>query len=138
MVKDERVIEKYDRLASLGLALRATGQGLKVCMIQFLKRNSKCGEHLFTERTGVFGIFQFGTPPLPEGEKLRDLAKHKASLAMFLSIHIIDKVVKELKEGYEEDTPCAVVYKASWEDEKNLRSRLYDKTFSHGFRRAQR
>jgi cob(I)alamin adenosyltransferase len=54
--------------ASLGLALRATGQGLRVCMIQFLKRNLKCGEHLFVEKTGAFKILQFGTPPLPEGK----------------------------------------------------------------------
>jgi cob(I)alamin adenosyltransferase len=54
--------------ASLGLALRAAGHGLRVCMVQFLKRNPKCGEHLFAERTKAFEIFQFGAPPIPDGK----------------------------------------------------------------------
>jgi cob(I)alamin adenosyltransferase len=83
--------------ASLGLALRATGQGLKVCMIQFLKRNSKCGEHLFTEKTGVFEIFQFGTPPLPEGriyvpvKRKSEEAKEAACRAFCFAKEVIEK-----------------------------------------------
>jgi cob(I)alamin adenosyltransferase len=45
--------------AALGLALRATGQGLKVIFIQFLK-SQICGEHLFARQTGAFEIIQFG------------------------------------------------------------------------------
>jgi cob(I)alamin adenosyltransferase len=83
--------------ASLGLALRATGHGLRVCMIQFLKRNSKCGEHLFTEKTKVFEIFQFGTPPLPEGKiyvpvkRKSEESKEAARRALYLAKDIIEK-----------------------------------------------
>ncbi len=60
-----------------------------------------------------------GRTPVPEEEKLSKLASHKASMAIFLSVQDIDRVVEELKEGYgSDDVPIAVVYKASWEDEK--------------------
>ncbi|MBN1375583.1 MAG: cob(I)yrinic acid a,c-diamide adenosyltransferase [Dehalococcoidia bacterium] len=45
--------------AALGLALRASGQGLKVIFIQFLK-GQLCGEHLFAQKHGTFEIHQFG------------------------------------------------------------------------------
>ena len=52
-----------------------------------------------------------GRTPMPPKEKLRDLAKHNSTMIIFLS-------VGTLKEEYREDTPVAVVYKASWEDQK--------------------
>ncbi len=45
--------------AALGLALRATGQGMKVIVIQFLKGKPDCGEHIFTARYNAFEIVQF-------------------------------------------------------------------------------
>jgi precorrin-4/cobalt-precorrin-4 C11-methyltransferase len=59
-----------------------------------------------------------GRTPVPEEEALKDLAKHRASLCIFLSASMIDEVVEELKAGYDADTPVAVVYKATWPDEK--------------------
>ena len=59
-----------------------------------------------------------GRTPVPEKEKLSALAQHKATLCLFLSVQLIDKVVSELKEGYPEGTPVAVVQKASWPEEK--------------------
>ena len=47
--------------AALGLALRAVGQGMKVIIIQFIKGDCTCGEHLFTARYHPFGIVQLGT-----------------------------------------------------------------------------
>lgn len=68
-----------------------------------------------------------GRTPVPEGEDLESLAKHKASMAIFLSVQEIGRVVEQLVKGYgSEDTPVAVVYKASWEDEKAIIGTLKD------------
>ncbi|PLT33183.1 precorrin-4 C(11)-methyltransferase [Bacillus sp. V5-8f] len=115
-----------------------------------------------------------GRTPVPEYEKLRDLAKHNCTIALFLSATLTKKVVKELVDGgWSENTPVAVVYKASWPDQKivrttlsqldeamrvngirkqamilagwaldanihqkEYRSKLYDKSFTHGYRRG--
>ncbi|WP_141434056.1 precorrin-4 C(11)-methyltransferase [Bacillus sp. 03113] len=115
-----------------------------------------------------------GRTPVPEFEKLRDLAKHHCTIALFLSATLTKKVIKELLDaGWSKDTPVVVVYKATWPDQKivrttvenlddamrtngirkqamilagwaldanihdkNYRSKLYDKAFTHGFRRG--
>ncbi|WP_077210555.1 precorrin-4 C(11)-methyltransferase [Bacillus dakarensis] len=115
-----------------------------------------------------------GRTPVPEHEKLRDLAKHHCTVALFLSATLTKKVVKEfLDAGWSKETPVAVVYKATWPDQKILRttlehldeqmkvngmrkqamilagwaldenihkkdyrSKLYDKEFTHGFRKG--
>ncbi|WP_379969833.1 precorrin-4 C(11)-methyltransferase [Ectobacillus sp. sgz5001026] len=115
-----------------------------------------------------------GRTPVPEFEKLRDLAKHHCTIALFLSSTLTKKVMKEvLDAGWSKDTPVAVIYKASWPDQKvvrttvenmdeamrtngirkqamilmgwaldenihdkEYRSKLYDKEFTHGFRRG--
>lgn len=110
-----------------------------------------------------------GRTPVPPDERLSKLASHGATLCVFLSVAMIDEVVKELAEGgCQPDTPVAVVYRASWEDELVVKgtladiaakvkeagisrqamiivgralgedpgenSKLYDASFSHGFR----
>lgn len=116
-----------------------------------------------------------GRTPVPEREKLRDLAAHHCTVALFLSATLAKKVVKEfLEAGWSEQTPVAVVQRATWPDQKivrttlqNLdndlreagirmhamilagwaidptiterdehRSKLYDKTFTHGYRKG--
>jgi len=67
-----------------------------------------------------------GRTPVPEKEKLAQLARHGATMCIFLSVHAIDDVVAQLREGYAEDTPIAVVQKASWPDEKIVRGTLAD------------
>ncbi|MGB9840530.1 precorrin-4 C(11)-methyltransferase [Thermovenabulum sp.] len=59
-----------------------------------------------------------GKTPVPEREDLAQLSKIGASMAIFLSVKNIEDVVKKLRTGYREDTPVAVVYKATWEDQK--------------------
>ncbi|MCD8146521.1 MAG: precorrin-4 C(11)-methyltransferase [Clostridiales bacterium] len=60
-----------------------------------------------------------GRTPVPEGEKLRDLARHQATMVLFLSAGLLPKVQEELLAGgYPPDTPAAIVYKATWPDEK--------------------
>lgn len=115
-----------------------------------------------------------GRTPVPEMEKLKDLASHHCTIALFLSATLTKKIVKELQAaGWSDDTPIAVVQRATWPDqkivrttlinldedmrkngirkhamilagwaldpnihEKDYRSKLYDKTFTHGFRKA--
>lgn len=68
-----------------------------------------------------------GRTPVPEDEDLASLAKHNASMAIFLSIGSIGKVVDKLIEGYgRSDVPVAIVYKATWEDEKIIFGTLRD------------
>ena len=63
-----------------------------------------------------------GRTPVPEKESIRSLAAHNASMAIFLSAHLLETVSTELVEGgYAPDTPAVIVYKASWPDEKILR-----------------
>ncbi|MDR1874329.1 MAG: precorrin-4 C(11)-methyltransferase [Synergistaceae bacterium] len=114
-----------------------------------------------------------GRTPVPEREHVRALASHDASMAFFLSAGMLGELCRELVEGgYEPDTPAALIYKASWPEQRVLRaalsdlpaqaeaaamprktalvlvgrflgndyetSRLYDASFSHGFRKAAR
>lgn len=61
-----------------------------------------------------------------EGGALEELAKHKASMSIFLSVLSIGKVVEKLKTSYSEETPVAVIYKATWPDEKVVQGTLKD------------
>ena len=109
---------------------------------------------------------------VPKRESISELAKHKATMIFYLSVHLLSEIIKQAIEGgYNKSTPVAVVYRVSWNDEKILigtlkditkkvskekitktaiiiigdvvkpksytYSRLYDKTFSHGFRKAK-
>ena len=66
-----------------------------------------------------------GRTPVPEREKLRSLAAHQATMCIFLSITMLDEVVKELiAGGYAADTPIAIVQRASWPEQKIVRSTL--------------
>ncbi|MBQ8972565.1 MAG: precorrin-4 C(11)-methyltransferase [Clostridia bacterium] len=63
-----------------------------------------------------------GRTPVPEKENMRSLAAHRASMAIFLSTGLLKDLSRELIEGgYPEDTPAAIVYKASWPEQKVLR-----------------
>ena len=61
-----------------------------------------------------------GRTPVPEKESLESLASHKASMAIFLSVQMIDEVVSKLLVHYPLSTPVAVVQRASWKDEKKV------------------
>jgi precorrin-4/cobalt-precorrin-4 C11-methyltransferase len=67
-----------------------------------------------------------GRTPVPEREDLENLAKIGASMAIFLSIGMIDKVVEKLRRGYGRNVPVAVVERATWEDERCLIGTLDD------------
>ncbi len=109
---------------------------------------------------------------VPKREKISELAKHKATLIFYLSVHLLSDIVKEsIAGGYDKSTPVAVVYRATWEDQKIIKgnldnivkkvrdekitrtaiviisnvidsrsyeySKLYDKKFSHGYRKSK-
>ena len=109
---------------------------------------------------------------VPKREKISELAKHRATMIFYLSVQLIDNIVKEaIAGGYPKTTPVGVVYRASWPDQmiitgtlqtisKKIKaqkitrtaiiiigdvikpksyeySKLYDKSFSHGFRKAK-
>ncbi|MEW6738447.1 MAG: precorrin-4 C(11)-methyltransferase [Nitrospirota bacterium] len=67
-----------------------------------------------------------GRTPVPETEKLSELAKHKATMVIFLSVGMVEKVKDELLEGYPEDTPVVVIEKASWPEQRILKGILKD------------
>ncbi len=113
-----------------------------------------------------------GRTPVPEKERMADLAQHGASMVIFLSAGLLDQVEEALLQGaYTEETPSAIVYKASWPEERVCycrlgdlsktakenqishtalilvgdflgasyeRSKLYDPTFTTGFREAEK
>ena len=70
-----------------------------------------------------------GRTPKPESESIKELAKHNATMCIFLGIHMIENVVDDLLTQYTKDTPVAVVKKASWEDELVIRGTLEDIAF---------
>jgi precorrin-4/cobalt-precorrin-4 C11-methyltransferase len=61
---------------------------------------------------------------MPEMERLATFAQTKATLAIHLSIHVIEQVVEELLPAYGSDCPVAVVWRASWPDERVLKGTL--------------
>jgi precorrin-4/cobalt-precorrin-4 C11-methyltransferase len=65
-----------------------------------------------------------GRTGVPEKESIEKLSAHGATMVIFLSAGMIEELVERLKTGYLEDTPIAVVYKASWPDQKILRGTL--------------
>lgn len=62
-----------------------------------------------------------GRTPVPEKEKIRSLSAHHATMAVFLSAGMTEQLSTQLIEGgYSPETPAAIVYKASWPDEKRI------------------
>jgi precorrin-4/cobalt-precorrin-4 C11-methyltransferase len=111
-----------------------------------------------------------GRTTVPAREDLGKLAEIGATLAIFLSVEKLDEVVAKLTPAYGCDCPAAVVFRATWPEQKIVEgtladivrkmeasgskktalilvgralkgaqqaSRLYDRTFSHGFRKAE-
>ncbi|WZL71773.1 precorrin-4 C(11)-methyltransferase [Clostridiaceae bacterium 35-E11] len=67
-----------------------------------------------------------GRTPVPEKESLESLAQHKASMCIFLSVQMIEEVVRRLTAYYPIETPIAVIQKATWEDQKIVLGTLSD------------
>jgi len=67
-----------------------------------------------------------GKTLVPKSEKLSELAKHKSTMVIFLSVGMIEKVRDELLHGYSEDTPVVIIEKATWKEQKVIRGQLKD------------
>jgi precorrin-4/cobalt-precorrin-4 C11-methyltransferase len=67
-----------------------------------------------------------GRTPMPEREKLSELARHRATLVLFLSITLIREIVEALLPEYGADCPVAVVHKASCPEQKIIVGTLSD------------
>ena len=63
-----------------------------------------------------------GRTPVPEKEEIAKLASHQATMVISLSTGLLEGLQERLMAGgYDKDTPAAIVYKASWPDEKTFR-----------------
>jgi len=59
-----------------------------------------------------------GKTPVPERENIRSLASHHATMVLYLTTGLLEELQAELiAGGYSSDTPAAIVYKATWDDE---------------------
>lgn len=68
-----------------------------------------------------------GRTPVPEKESIAALAAHNATMVIFLSTGLLKELSAELiRGGYKPDTPAAIVYKASWVDQKVCRCTVED------------
>ncbi len=68
-----------------------------------------------------------GRTPVPTGQELREFARHGCTVALFLSCGLLERVRTELIEGgCDPATPAAIVYRASWPDERVVRCRVSD------------
>lgn len=65
-----------------------------------------------------------GRTPVPEAEALEKLAQHRTSMAIYLSITLIDQVAEILKQAYGSDAACAVAFRVSQPEEKIIRTTL--------------
>ncbi len=67
-----------------------------------------------------------GRTPMPSREELDVLARSCSTLCLFLSVHKMEQVAADLAHWYGSDCPAAVVFHASWPDEKIVRGTLAD------------
>jgi precorrin-4 C11-methyltransferase len=65
-----------------------------------------------------------GATPMPEREKLAELARHRATLCVYLSVALADDVQRQLLEHYPPDTPLALLHRVTWPDERVYTGRL--------------
>lgn len=64
-----------------------------------------------------------GRTPVPERESIRSFAAHQSTMVLFLSTGLLAGLQEELLAGgYREDTPAAIIYKATWPEEKIVRT----------------
>lgn len=162
--------EQMDELDRLGLPYDDTPGVSSFCGAAA----ALCAEYTLPEVSQSVIITRMaGRTPVPEGESLRKMASHGCTMVLFLSTGLLEEAERELLAGgaYTADTPAAIVYKATWPEEKTFRctvgtlaktakennitrtalitvggflgdsyerSKLYDPSFTHGYREGTR
>lgn len=116
--------EQIDRLDPLGIKSEVIpGVSSAFATAAVLKKEYTLPD---ISQTVIFTRME-GRTPMPPGEKLSDLAKHHATMVIFLSVGFLEEMSRQLIEGgYTEKTPVAVVYKASWPEQKIVTGTLKD------------
>ena len=116
--------EQMDRLEKLGIEFEVVpGVSSFLATAAVLKK-----EYTLPDVTQTVILTRMeGRTPMPPKEKLIDLARHNSTMVIFLSIGFIEEMCATLIEGgYTPDTPVAVVYKATWPDQRILKGTLSD------------
>ena len=113
------VREQFDELIPRGIAFDVTPGVSAFCgAAASLKQEFTLPEVSQT----VIITRQAGRTAVPERERIRSLAAHRATMVLYLSTSLTEELQKELLEGgYPGSTPVAVVFKASWPDERIFR-----------------
>ncbi len=113
------VREQFDRLEALGIAYDVTPGVSAFCGAAAALR----AEYTLPDVSQTVIITRAeGRTPVPERESIRSLAAHGATMVLFLSTGLTDKLQAELLAGgYAPETPAAVVYKATWPEERQFR-----------------
>ena len=112
--------EQMDRLEELGLTYDVTPGVSSFCGAAAALR----AEYTLPEVSQSVIITRMaGRTPVPEGEQLRKMASHGCTMVLFLSTGLLEEAERELLAGgaYTADTPAAIVYKATWPDERVFR-----------------
>src|ERR671911_680408 len=144
-IKAKKLLENADLVIYSGSLLNPE-------LLQYAKKDAKLYDAALLNRDEIFAQlkditkqgklairFHDGDPslfitraefrtPVPEIEKISELAKHGSTMIFYLSVHLIKEIVEELLKGgrYSLETPAAVVYRATWKDEKIIQGNLKD------------
>lgn len=112
------VREQMDELDVLGIKYESC-PGVSAC---FGAASSLNMEYTLPDISQTLIITRMeGRTRVPERESIRSLASHKASMAVYLSTGLLGRLSEELVAGgYSEETPAAIVYKATWPEEKSF------------------
>ncbi len=111
--------EQMDRLDEAGIAYDDTPGVSSFCGAAA----ALCAEYTLPNVSQSVVITRMaGRTPVPERESVASFAKHGATMVLFLSAGLLDDVQEQLMQGeYTEETPAAIVYKATWPEEKIVR-----------------
>lgn len=113
------VREQFDALEALGIAYDVCPGVSAFCGAAAALR----AEYTLPEVSqSVIITRAAGRTPVPDRESIRSFAQHRATMVLFLTTSLADDAQRELIEGgYAPETPAAVVYKATWPDERVFR-----------------